>query len=487
MRPADVRARPARSKISFTVSSDEELRASLQRTLRQEAALLALSALGDQALEGRLRQILLVDAETIHVARVSFWSLRRDPGGIHCEALYLAGDRRFERGAVLAEEMYPRYFDALRTGRLVVAADAHRHPSTCEFTIGYLEPNGIGAMLDAPVYVRGQLAGVVCHEHIGGEREWSTDEQLFAMSIAQQVSLAIEAQRRADAEHALRDSEARFRSIVDAAPTPMLVTSHPDGVCLYANHAAARLIGVPLDRLVGSVVPDIHVDPADRVELVADIESTGEVTGREIRLRRADGLVFWALVSVRRLELGDRAAIVMGFWDMSRQKELEERLRHMALHDSLTGLPNRASFFDALRRELARARRDPSARSAVLFIDLDSFKQVNDTRGHDVGDLLLIETAERLRRCLRATDTAARIGGDEFAVLLVALRDDREPIEVAARITAALAEALPVGDRALAPRASVGVALASGDEDADELMRRADRDMYRVKSGAEPA
>jgi diguanylate cyclase (GGDEF)-like protein/PAS domain S-box-containing protein len=466
------------------VSTDQELRASLQRTLRQEAALLALSALGDQPLEGRLRQILLVDAETMHVERVSFWSMRREPAAICCEALYLATDRRFERGMVLPEEMYPRYFDALRTGRPVIAADAHRDASTCEFTVGYLEPNGIGAMLDAPVYVRGQLVGVVCHEHVGGVREWSTDEQLFAMSIAQQVALAIEGQRRAEAEHALRDSEARFRSIVDAAPTPMLVTAHPDGVCLYANHAAARLIGVALDRLVGSVVPDIHADPAERAALFADIESTGEVTGREIRLRRADGMVFWALASVRRLELGDRAAVVMGFWDMSRQKELEERLRHMALHDSLTGLPNRASFFDALRRELARARRDSAARSAVLFIDLDGFKQVNDTRGHDVGDLLLIETAERLRRCLRATDTAARIGGDEFAVLLVGLRDDREPVEVAGRISAALAEPLPVGERALAPRASVGLALARGDEDADELMRRADRDMYRVKSGA---
>jgi len=470
------------------MANDQELRASLQRTLRQEAALLALSAVGDQPYEARLRQILLVDAETIHAERVSFWSLREDPGAIHCEALYLAGERRFERGAVLEESSYPRYFDALRTGRPVVAEDAHRDASTSEFTPGYLEPNGIGAMLDAPVYVRGQLAGVVCHEHVGGRRVWSTDEQLFAMSIAQQVALAIEAERRAGAEHALRDSEARFRGIVDAAPTPMLVTSYPDGICQYANHAAARLIGVPLERLVGAAVPDIHADPAERAALLADIESSGEVTGREIRLRRADGALLWALVSLRRLELGDRSAVVMGFWDMSRQKELEERLRHMALHDSLTGLPNRAYFFDVLRRELARGQRDAGVRFAVLFIDLDGFKQVNDTRGHDVGDLVLIETADRLRRCLRATDTAARIGGDEFTVLLVGLRDETEPAQIAARIAAALAEPLQIGGRSLATRASVGIALARGEqEDADELMRRADAAMYHVKSTAQRA
>ncbi len=467
------------------MSDDADLRTSFERTLRQEAALLALSAEGDQPFEQRLRQILLVDAETIGVARVSFWSIRDQPGAIHCEALYLAPERRFDRGAVLPEAMYPRYFDALRSGRPVVAADAQHDASTCEFTPGYLEPNGIGAMLDAPVYVRGRLAGVVCHEHVGGLRSWTTDEQLFAMSVAQQVSLAIEAERRADAEQALRDSEARFRTIVDAAPMPVLVTSFPEGVCLYANQAASRLVGVPMERIVGAEVPDIHADRDDRSALLDEIGEAGEVTGRELRLRRPDGSTFWALASLRRLELGDRAAVVMGFWDMTRQKELEDRLRHMALHDSLTGLPNRAYFFDVLRRELARAERDSRVQLAILYIDLDGFKEINDTAGHDVGDALLIETAGRLRRSLRATDTAARIGGDEFTVLLVGLQDGPEPIEIAARIGAALAEPFRAGDRVLRPRASVGIAFAgAGLREADELLRRADEDMYRAKSGA---
>ena len=467
------------------MSNDQELRASLDRTLRQEAALLALSAIGDQPFDARLRQILLVDAETIRVARVSFWSLREDPGGIHCEALYLARERRFERGVLLAEETYPRYFEALRSGRPVVADDAQRDPSTCEFTAGYLEPNEIGAMLDAPVYVRGQLAGVVCHEHVGGLRSWSTDEQLFAMSIAQQVAIALEAERRAIAERALRDSEARFRTIVEAAPMPMLVTWHPDGVCLYANRAASDLMGIPMDRIVGAELPDIHADPSARAALLAEVEARGEVTGRELRLHRPDGTRFWALASLRRIEIGGRAAVVTGLWDMTRQKDLEDRLRYMALHDPLTGLPNRAYFFDVLERELARGEREGRHQCAILFIDLDGFKEVNDSAGHDVGDAVLVETAARLRRCLRATDTAARIGGDEFTVLLVGLRDHAEPGQIAGRIREALAAPFAVGDLRVAARASVGVAVATGDlADADELLRRADADMYRAKSVA---
>jgi diguanylate cyclase (GGDEF)-like protein/PAS domain S-box-containing protein len=465
--------------------NDQELRASLERSLHQQAALLELSARGEQPFAARLHRILRVDASTIRVARVSFWSTREDPPAIHCDALYLADDERFEQGAVLEQEKFPRYFEALHSGRPVVAADAARDLCTREFADIYLAPNRIGAMLDAPVYVRGQLSGVVCHEHVGSPRRWTADEQLFAMAVAQQVSLAIEAEQRAAAERALRDSEARFRTIVEAAPIPMLVTGYPDGVCLYANDAASRLTGVERDRLVGSIVPDIYADPADRAALAAEIDATGELSGREVRLRRPDGSVFWALASQRQLELGGRQAIVAGFWDLSTQKELEERLRQIALHDALTGLPNRAYFFDVLRRELARGERDPSLGIAVLFIDLDDFKRVNDTVGHDVGDALLVETAQRLRRCLRAGDFAARIGGDEFTVLLVGVRDEAESSKVAERITSELAVAFQTGSQLIATRASVGAALSrAGALDAGELLRRADAAMYRVKSTA---
>jgi diguanylate cyclase (GGDEF)-like protein/PAS domain S-box-containing protein len=469
------------------VSNEQRLRAQLERALQQERTLLELAALGEQPLTGRLRVILQQAARTMEIGRVSFWSFRDAPPAIHCDELYRAASGDFERGAVLAASDYPRYFDALATGKPIIARDAHRDARTSEFSPGYLTPIGIGAMLDVPVYVRGRLAGVVCNEHVGGERDWTADEQIFAMAVGQQVALAIEAQHRASAEEELRDSEGRFRTMVEAAPIPMLVTSYPDGICLYANEEAARLTGLPRDEIVGRATPDYYVDPEVREELVAELERAGAVSGREVRLRRADGSVYWALVSIRVLTFGGRPAAIAGLWDMSGQKQLQERLQHLALHDPLTGLPNRAYFFDLLRSELTRAQRDADHRFAVLFIDIDGFKQINDTLGHDTGDAVLVEAAARLKACLRATDTAARLGGDEFTVLLVRPADADHAQRVADRIAAALATPLPFLQAPLTLSASIGLvmadplALTPGD-----LVRRADAAMYRVKSSRRP-
>jgi diguanylate cyclase (GGDEF)-like protein len=349
-------------------TTTQQLRSSLARSLRQQAALLSLSTLDRQPFEARVRQILRVDAQTVEVARVSFWSFREDPAAIHCDVLYLRDADRFEAGVSLAETDYPRYFEAMRRGETVGATDAHADPRTSEFSASYLGPLGIGAMLDVPVYVRGRLLGVVCHEHVGGPRAWTEDEKLFAMSIGQLVSLAIETRDREAAEEALRESEARFR--------------------------------------------------------------------------------------------------------------------HMALHDPLTGLPNRRLFFETLRREIALAQRSAAYRFGVLFIDLDGFKRVNDEHGHDAGDALLVACADRLRACLRATDAPARIGGDEFTVLLANVRDAGEVDEVAERVAAALRPPVLVGGRELYAPASVGSALGDGTvADASAVLRHADEAMYRVKQG----
>ena len=182
------------------VTNEERLRAQIERALEQERTLLALAALGDQPLGARLRVILEQAARTLHVDRASFWSFRDAPPAIHCDQLYRAATADFEGGIVLQAIDYPGYFEALATGKPIIARDAHRDSRTREFSAGYLTPLGIGAMLDVPDYVRGNLAGVICNEHVGGERDWTADEQLFAMAVGQLVTLAIEAQHRASVE-----------------------------------------------------------------------------------------------------------------------------------------------------------------------------------------------------------------------------------------------------------------------------------------------
>lgn len=162
--------------------------------------------------------------------------------------------------------------------------------------------------------------------------------------------------------------------------------------------------------------------------------------------------------------------------------DAEERLRHRALHDPLTGLPNRTLLGDRLRQALARGRRDRDRRVALILLDLDRFKQVNDSLGHAVGDRLLVAAAQRLAGAIRESDTLARMGGDEFVVIAEGVEDSSHALEIAGRVVAALDEPLEVGARRLHMRASAGVALAGPDTTPDELLAHADAAMYQCKA-----
>jgi diguanylate cyclase (GGDEF)-like protein len=180
--------------------------------------------------------------------------------------------------------------------------------------------------------------------------------------------------------------------------------------------------------------------------------------------------------------LGDPVVqgIVLSMRDFSVRKALEDELRHQAFHDALTGLANRALFEDRLTLALAGARRQEHS-FAVLFLDLDEFKAINDAFGHSRGDELLRDVAMRIGEIIRPTDTAARLGGDEFAVLVEALENDGDAYEVAQRILAALAWSFVLDGHELRVTASVGMAICDGSETIEDVLRRADMAMYSAK------
>jgi predicted Ser/Thr protein kinase len=186
----------------------EAMRERMSRCARQQAALLRLSSLDDLDFEQMMREVLHTDSDTLAVARVSYWTLSRGGKSIVCRALYDRSKGGFESGLELFARDYPRYFEALGTGALIPAYDALTDPRTSEFAEGYLKPLGIGAMLDIPVYLRGELLGVVCHEHVGGSRGWTMDEQQFALSVGQTLSLAIAARHEGDILRESRNREA---------------------------------------------------------------------------------------------------------------------------------------------------------------------------------------------------------------------------------------------------------------------------------------
>ncbi|HEV8122773.1 MAG TPA: EAL domain-containing protein [Gemmatimonadales bacterium] len=232
----------------------------------------------------------------------------------------------------------------------------------------------------------------------------------------------------------------------------------------------------------------VHPEDLDRVkaEIAAHCEGGGSHLETEHRMRLADGAYRWMLVRgiVLRDEAGKAYRMAGSQTDISDRKLYERQLQHDALHDALTGLPNRTLFMDRLGHALARARRRPDELFTVLFLDLDRFKVVNDSLGHLLGDRLLVEFARRMERCVRPGDTVSRLGGDEFTILLEDLRSPDEAIQIAERIHAELLFAFNLSGTDVFTSASIGIAHGSADYGhADQLLRDADTAMYRAKSG----
>jgi diguanylate cyclase (GGDEF)-like protein/PAS domain S-box-containing protein len=340
--------------------AEESLLAGEERLRRQNSVLveLARSKLHNGDLDTALRVITETAAETLEVDRVSVWLYNDERSLIGCVDLYEREKRAHTRGLELTAADYPSYFRALQEERIISADDARADARTREFSASYLCPLGITSMLDAPVRQGSHMVGVVCHEHVGGARNWTLDEQTFARSMADLVSLVLETTER---------------------------------------------------------------------------------------------------------------------------KRAEEKVRWQAYHDALTRLPNRRQFQDRLAQAIRSAGQEGGS-AAVLFVDLDRFKQINDTLGHQAGDSLLQIVAKRLAHCLRDEDLVARLGGDEFTILLPRVAGPQQAMEVARRLLDSLQQTISLSGLELSITASIGISLFPSDgADAQTLLRHADIAMYRSK------
>lgn len=428
----------------------------------------ALAGLGDTPVERRLDAVLRADARALGAERVSYWSF--DGDALRCRSLYVASEDRFGDAPQLLACDYPRYLAALSEGVPLVATDAVADPRTRELSRGYLVPQQVGALLDVPIVSGGKLVGVVCHEHVGGTRAWSADHQVAATALGQMARLALEAR-------VLEEQ----RALLAASPGPVLWLSEGAQV-LRANAAAAALFAISQERLDGAPLARIVADaPQLAPALLDEILHLGDSRERELELERADGSRFWALLSARRVEVARGAARVLSITDISEHKRREAALAHAAVHDPLTGLANRVLFEERVRGDLERMRRRERSSFAVLYLDLDGFKGVNDTLGHDAGDRLLVEIGRRIASCLRGEDLVARLGGDEFAVVIAGVFDLAEARQVAARIEEVVTAPLLLRGRRLVVAASIGIAIADVDTAPSALVRAADAEMYLVK------
>ena len=278
-----------------------------------------------------------------------------------------------------------------------------------------------------------------------------------------------------------RDSVRQLSDAFAYASIGLAVVDGTRGVVEAANPALAALLGDDQDSLTGVPFVDL-VEPAARAELerVAGEVRAGVSPGArfEARVRQAEGRGRWALIAMSRAVAEDGDRLVVQVEDIHERKVVEAKLAHQASHDMLTGLPNRAELV-----ELMTAAFEAGEPLALLFIDLDRFKWVNDSLGHEAGDILLVEVADRLRRVLRPGDVVARLGGDEFVVLAHGVREVSTAVALADRVMEVVRRpvALP-GDRESYASASIGIAIAGTEDGPETLLRDADTAMYQAKA-----
>jgi diguanylate cyclase (GGDEF)-like protein/PAS domain S-box-containing protein len=303
---------------------------------------------------------------------------------------------------------------------------------------------------------------------------------LLASAFAFGRRRAIAAQRAA-----LAHSERRFRAMVQKASEVVVLTDAERRIT-YVTDAVVGLLGLSAEELIGRELETV-LPAGERPRALQMFERTvrtGEGTGpSEWTLVRADGSVgFIEVRSTNLLHDPDVAGIALTVRDITRRREMEAQLRHQALHDPLTGLPNRTLFEDRVSQALQRAGRHRRSIS-VMYLDIDGFKAINDSMGHGAGDELLCTIAGRIDECLRGVDAAARLGGDEFACLVESLGDRDDALVIARRLAGGLARPAMVQGRSITVRASIGVAHASGVSiSAEQLIRNADLAMYKAKA-----
>lgn len=350
-----------------------------------------------------------------------------------------------------------------------------------------LRAQDIESVAVVPIFVEERFWGFLGFDDCAEQRRWSEAEIDGLRAAAGLLGAALFRER---AQRALSDSEERFRVLVENVPGVVyLCRNDARFSMIYLSDEVVELTGEPAPRFLSDELSFVELyHPDDREMVLREVAAAVEEWRPfhlEYRLRHADGDFRW--IEERGQGVFDRDGQLQylegTLVDISSRKSAEERLAHNAFHDPLTDLPNRNLFRDRLDVAMARARRHPEARFAVVYLDLDRFKLINDSLGHRAGDQVLLGIAERLAEAVWSSDTLARLGGDEFAVLLEELTDPSDALRRVEHLQAELARPFVVDGREVYTGATVGIALSDPRYGRpDEMLRDADLAMYRAKA-----
>ena len=331
--PVELHGRPALLVVWHDLTdrkqAEDALRENGERWRRQQNALLELTR---EDLRGADEAVgpgfLAVVARALRVERVSVWYLSPDRAALRCVGLYESPLDRHSSGVTLTAPVYPNYFRALVSEEVIAASDAATDPRTSEFRDGYLRPLGIAAMLDAPLRLAGQVRGVLCHEHVGSPRAWTADEQVFALAAANILSLAAEQAERKRAEDALRESEERFRSVVDRLAEGVVLLDRDSRRVLRANPAFLAMLGYTAEEMAALTLYDfVAHDPADIDANMVEVATRGQFHLGVRRYKRKDRELVHVTVSGSLLALDGRPVLCLLVQDVTAEKRAADALR----------------------------------------------------------------------------------------------------------------------------------------------------------------
>jgi PAS domain S-box-containing protein len=338
------------------VQANEQLKTEIAERRRQEKVqrkrsdqmerhrdvLLELAQSRKADFEQALATICSRAAATLEVARVSYWSFVDNNSAIVCDLFHHrnGGDASEKlKGARLAVSDCPAYFAGLAAKRPIAADNVYTHPATSGLE-NYLKPRGISSMLDAPVWMRGEMVGVLCHEHIGPVREWSAEEIDFVSALAAMVSLALEESYRADSDSRLRESEGRFSAAFRASPVFITISDFEEGRYILANEAFLKWSAFRLDEVLGhnSAELGLWADPSERTPFWDELRQTGSIRERECRIRSKHGKIFTALLSADLIQISGKPHLLTVGLDITQRKQAEAELLKTLSREKELGL-----------------------------------------------------------------------------------------------------------------------------------------------------
>jgi diguanylate cyclase (GGDEF)-like protein/PAS domain S-box-containing protein len=281
----------------------------------------------------------------------------------------------------------------------------------------------------------------------------------------------------------IRAQEEKFSTTFHSSPYAIMLTKLSDGAIIEVNDGFVNIFGYQYAEVIGKTIFDLCIwnKEQDCITIANELEQGNEVQGKECQFRKKTGNIMTGLFSANIITIGNEKCLLSNISDITELSQMKQRLQFLATHDTLTGLPNRILFYERFDIALANAQRNIK-QIVIMSLDLDNFKTINDSLGHDIGDKILAAASAKMRGSLRKEDTVARFGGDEFVLLLWEIDHERDAIKVIEKILDGFRQPFVIGEYKLKLTASIGIAFYPKDgKDIKELIAKSDKALYYVK------